>query len=178
MKICVSVSWNLAVVIGCRNRLDSVRQIWDFILENQKLKPIWENILIYKNAFNFTPKLISFMVSASTELGKANTENVPHSFIQDFIKANDNKAFPILIPHLRLDPFDVPLSQIAEENVSILIDYRHIPFTPGSNERTKETISVFTSKVYFPKRSRCICGVGFRCNGSESFPRTFVRSAP
>lgn len=58
-----------------------------------KLKPIWENILIYKNAFNFTPKLISFMVSASAELGKANTGNVPHSFIQDFIKTNDNEAF-------------------------------------------------------------------------------------
>lgn len=126
----------------CSDRLqespDSVRQIWDFILENQKLKPIWENILIYKNAFNFTPKLISFMVSASTELGKANTENVPHSFIQDFIKANDNKAFPILIPHLRLDPFDVPLSQIAEENVSILIDYRHIPFTPDQMKELKK----------------------------------------
>ena len=118
----------------CSDRLqespDSVRQIWDFLLENQKLKPTWENILIYKNAFDFTPKLISFMVSVSAELGKENTDNIPHSFIQDFIKANDNEAFPILIPHLRLDPFDVPLSQIAEENVSILIDYHHIPFTP------------------------------------------------
>lgn len=126
----------------CSDRLqespDSVRQIWDFILGNQKLKPIWENILIYKNAFNFTPKLISFMVSASAELGKANTGNVPHSFIQDFIKTNDNEAFPILIPHLRLDPFDVPLSQIAEENVSILIDYRHIPFTPDQMKELKK----------------------------------------
>lgn len=126
----------------CSDRLqespDSVRQIWDFILGNQKLKPIWENILIYKNAFNFTPKLISFMVSASAELGKANTDNVPHSFIQDFIKTSDNEAFPILIPHLRLDPFDVPLSQIAEENVSILIDYRHIPFTPNQMKELKK----------------------------------------
>lgn len=126
----------------CSDRLqessDSVRQIWDFLLENQKLKPTWENILIYKNAFNFTPKLISFMVSASAELGKANTDNVPHSFIQDFIKTSDNEAFPILIPHLRLDPFDVPLSQIAEENVSILIDYRHIPFTPDQMKELKK----------------------------------------
>lgn len=126
----------------CSDRLqespDSVRQIWDFILGNQKLKPTWENILIYKNAFNFTPKLISFMVSASAELGKANTDNVPHSFIQDFIKANDNEAFPILIPHLRLDPFDVPLSQIAEKNVSLLIDYRHIPFTPDQMKELKK----------------------------------------
>lgn len=67
-----------------------------------------------------------------------NMDNVPHSFIQDFIKANDNKAFPILIPHLRLDPFDVPLSQIAEENVSILIDYRHIPFTPDQMKELKK----------------------------------------
>lgn len=67
-----------------------------------------------------------------------NMDNVPHSFIQDFIKTSDNEAFPILIPHLRLDPFDVPLSQIAEENVSILIDYRHIPFTPNQMKELKK----------------------------------------
>ena len=51
---------------------------------------------------------------------------------------NYTTAFPILIPHLRLDPFDVPLSQIAEENVSILIDYRHIPFTPDQMKELKK----------------------------------------
>lgn len=39
---------------------------------------------------------------------------------------------------MRLDPFDVPLSQIAEENVSILIDYRHIPFTPDQMKELKK----------------------------------------
>ena len=56
-------------------------------------------------------------------------------FIDTFFNTT---KFPILIPHLRLDPFDVPLSQIAEENVSILIDYRHIPFTPDQMKELKK----------------------------------------
>ena len=56
----------------------------------------------------------------------------------DSVIPTDFSDFPILIPHLRLDPFDVPLSQIAEENVSILIDYRHIPFTPDQMKELKK----------------------------------------
>lgn len=57
-------------------------------MSNEKIEPIWENIMSYWEYFSFNEILIEYIIEHIEELKKENTSCCTDEFIQDFILAN------------------------------------------------------------------------------------------
>lgn len=123
----------------CKNQLlenkPAVHNLWNTLLVNNKLLPTWENINRYWLIFKFTQDLISYIENHTDNLVSANSNCINDDFVRGFIVAEiSDEAFEILLPHIRMNNFDISLGAVAESKVSIMINCKYFEFTVNRYE--------------------------------------------
>ena len=108
----------------------AVNSIWDTLLENDKIFVTWENIHRYWAAFEFTDSLRTYIEKHVDDLVESDSQCVDDDFIRKFIDAELTvAAFEVLLPHIRMENFDIALSSVTENKVSTMINCHYFEFT-------------------------------------------------
>ena len=128
----------------CKSLIDenksAVNNVWNTLLESNKVFPTWENANSYFSIFKFLPNLITYIEAHVDEFRIANSQCVEDDFIREFIKAEiDDKVFDCLLPQLRMDEFDIAMNTLTESKVSIMIGCRYFDFSIERFEEIKES---------------------------------------
>ena len=118
----------------------AVKEIWDALLENDKILPAWENVNRYWSVFKFTRSLLDFMESHIETLASADSQYISDDFIRGFISTEiADEAFKILLPCIRMNNFDITLDSVAESKISIMIGCKYFKFTAVRYEEIKNS---------------------------------------
>lgn len=128
----------------CKSQIDenksAVNNVWNMLLESNKVFPTWENANSYFSIFKFLPNLITYIEAHVDEFKIANSQCVENDFIREFVKAEiDDKVFDSLLPQLRMDEFDIALNTLTEGKVSTMIGCRYFDFSVERFEEIKES---------------------------------------
>lgn len=132
------------IVHCCKSLIDenksAVNNVWNTLLESNKVFPTWENANSYFSVFKLPPNLITYIESHVDEFKIANSQCVKDDFIREFVKAEiDDKVFDSLLPQLRMDKFDIALNTLTESKVSAMIGCRYFDFSVERFEEIKES---------------------------------------
>ena len=112
------------------DRKDAVRMLWRTLLKKEKIYLSWNNIYKYWEQFEFDEGLLEYIENHSGMLKGQSTESLDDDFIGDFIASEvDDRVLGELLPDLRMQNFDVPISTLSESRVIKLIPFNFIPFT-------------------------------------------------
>ena len=112
------------------NHKEDIKIIWNTLLSNEKIEPIWENIMSYWEYFSFNETLIEYIIEHIEELKKENTSCCTDEFIQDFILANfENYIYEKLLPILRMKEFNFDIEKLTENMLSLMINIKYFDFT-------------------------------------------------
>jgi len=118
----------------CKDLIDenksAVNNIWNMLLDSDKITAIWENVNSYFSVFQLTSNLIAYIESHVNEFKTANNQCVDDDFIREFVKAKiDDKVFDSLLPQLRMNEFDISLDTLSQNRVSTMIGCRYFEFS-------------------------------------------------
>lgn len=112
------------------DKRDAVQMLWSALLKEDKIYLSWKNIYEYWEQFKFDKVLLEYIENNSDKLKGQSTDFLDDDFIGDFIASEvDDRAFGELLPELRMQDFNVPLSSLSEHRVLKLIYLKFIPFT-------------------------------------------------
>ena len=99
------------------------------LIEN-KLHPSWENILLYWKNFKSTEELINYLEKNANSFSKPRLDEMDEEFIKMYlISKGDDEAYRLLTTKLRLTNFDIPINQIPENKLKILIENKFFPLS-------------------------------------------------
>ena len=108
-----------------------LRSIWDTLLKCNKVEPLWENIDRYWSHFGWASALCDYVSEHVDILENKSSECIyddalREEFIQSDIKPS---VFTKLLKHMHLANFDIPLVNIHEVNVKVMIERHYLGFT-------------------------------------------------
>lgn len=110
---------------------DSVKAIWDVILEENKVAASWNNVLVYWKYFGVTKNLVSFVGVNCAKLDKLDNEDDNLKFVIQFIKSDLVDASLLKKINLGLvftDAEDI-IKGVPKDKVKVLLEKGVIPFT-------------------------------------------------
>ena len=110
---------------------DSVKAIWDLILEENKVAASWNNVLVYWKYFGVTKNLVSFVGVNCAKLGKLDNEDDNLKFVIQFIKSDLVDASLLKKINFGLvftDAEDI-IKGVPKDKVKVLLEKGVIPFT-------------------------------------------------
>nr|WP_288348089.1 hypothetical protein [uncultured Anaerostipes sp.] len=109
---------------------EDIQVIWDALLRNCKVAPIWKNIMTYWKYFFISQELVDYMRSQISKLKLASTYCCTDEFIKDFISADlKSDMYEQLLPVLRMKDFDFELETLDRNILSVMIDIKYFDFT-------------------------------------------------
>lgn len=118
----------------------AVKGIWDALLKNNKILPTWENVNSYWSVFKFTQELLTYIESHSADLVSADCQCINDDFIREFIGVEvADGVFETLLPHIRMNNFDIALASATEIRVAIMIRCKYFEFTVAYYDEIKKT---------------------------------------
>ena len=121
------------------DRKDAVQMLWSTLLKREKMYLSWNNIYKYWEQFEFDEGLLEYIENHSGMLNGQSTDSLDDDFIGDFITSKvDDRVLGELLPDLRMQNFDVPISTLSESRVIKLIHFNFIPFTAQRYEEMQE----------------------------------------
>ncbi len=108
----------------------AVKGIWDTLLKNNKIFPTWKNVNNYWSVFEFTQELLNYIESHIADLVSADCKCISDNFIRGFIGTEvADGVFEILLPHIRMNNFDIALASLTKSRVAIMIGCKYFEFT-------------------------------------------------
>lgn len=117
----------------------TVNAIWDTMLMNEKTEPVWENIMSYWKHFSLSNVLCEYIGAHTSELTRANTDCCSDAFMKDFINAGyEDKVYKKLLPILKIDEFDIPIADLTESLLDLMVDINYFKFTAAQYEDINE----------------------------------------
>jgi hypothetical protein len=118
----------------------AVKSIWDTLLKNNKILPTWENVNSYWSVFKFTQELLNYIENHIADLVSADCQCINDDFIRGFIGAEvTDGVFETLLPHIRMNNFDIALASVTESRVAIMIGCKYFEFTVAYYDEIKKT---------------------------------------
>lgn len=106
-----------------------VKKLWDELLEKNKVKVKWENIKCYWDRYGLTAELIRYLEISSQKLEYLDNQCIGEEFTKAIITSSiDNAVLEKLLQKLELKAFDIPMNNITEKKIQILIRKKYIPF--------------------------------------------------
>lgn len=104
--------------------------IWNALLKHSRVEPTWENVDGYWYHFGLTAELTEFIaINVDILEGKSSTcldDALRQEIIQSDIKP---PIFTKLLKHLHLANFDIPIKNIHEVNVEVMIKSHYFNFS-------------------------------------------------
>lgn len=110
---------------------DSVKAIWDVILEENKVVASWNNVRVYWKHFGVTKNLVSFVDVNYAELDKLDNEDDNWNFVVQFIKSDlvDVSLLKKIKFALVITDIGDIINKIPEDKVEVLLEKDVISFT-------------------------------------------------
>lgn len=116
----------------------AVRSIWDTLLKNNKILSTWKNVNNYWSVFKFTQELVNYIESHTTDLVNSDCQCIGDDFIREFIGSEvANEVFETLLPHIRMNNFDISLTSVTGIKAAIMIDCKYFNFTVAYYDEIK-----------------------------------------
>mgnify|MGYP004535018979 CR=1 FL=1 len=104
--------------------------IWDELLTENNIEPNWNNIIQYWNIYSLTDTLKKYVSAQVDALKEVDTAVVSDAFIKEFINSKFGEEVQRkLIPVLKMDDFDMDVSEIDPLILQIMIDCRYFAFS-------------------------------------------------
>ncbi|WP_302148717.1 YobI family P-loop NTPase [Megasphaera elsdenii] len=110
---------------------DSVKAIWDVILEENKVVASWSNVRVYWKHFGVTKNLVSFVDVNYAKLDKLDNEDDNSNFVVQFIKSDlvDVSLLKKIKFALVITDMGDIINKIPEDKVEVLVEKNVISFT-------------------------------------------------
>lgn len=126
--------------LGSENA-EEVKILWDELLLKEKVRLSWNSIEQYWNRYGFKSELIQYIETNVERLEHLDSNSMSKGGIEGFIKSTVKEAvFEKLLPKLKLDNFSIPLEEISEQRVSVMIKQKYFAF---NDDRYTELKSVY-----------------------------------
>mgnify|MGYP002612598392 FL=1 len=116
------------------------KNIWDNLIEHDKVKATWENIYEYWLNFSFLSNILDFLQRHACELMHSDIDDLSEKFIVDFIY-NQGVGAELLdkvLPYICESAGGIDLQLIGEEKTNVLIRHRLIAFSIEKYDEIKE----------------------------------------
>ncbi|WP_313184965.1 YobI family P-loop NTPase [Lacrimispora sp.] len=121
-------------------KASAVKGIWDSLFKNNKILPTWKNVNSYWSVFKFTQEFLNYIESHTEDLVSADCQCISDDFIRGFIGAGvADRVFETLLPHIRMNNFDIVLASVTENIVAIMIGCKYFEFTVAYYDEIKKT---------------------------------------
>jgi hypothetical protein len=132
-----------------------VKEIWNAFLEEDKVIPCWENVLVYWKNYGFTSIMDSFLSKYMSQLCYGEEYILSEQFISDLIiREISSEAFETFILSYRLEMFDISLEMFDQEKISILIRHKYFEITPEYSEQMKNNFpELWTEFIILNKKT-------------------------
>ena len=117
-----------------------VHEIWNSMLINEKIKPTWENVAHFWGGFSFSEELCEYIASHVNDLAERSTCCCDDNFIKGFITDAEcnNDVYKKLLPYLKMSDFDLPLGDLSEDMINLMVDINYFEFTVARYEYISE----------------------------------------
>lgn len=119
-----------------------VRKIWNYILEQNRTNPSWDNYSKYRDEFGVTGKLIEFLDTHVDDFIMASDASIVNdNIIKEIIIENISlQSFVKFIQKFQIEEFTNELSEFDKDKMEAMIAERYFPF---SAERCAELRGVY-----------------------------------
>lgn len=122
------------------------KQIWDYILEKDKIMNTWETFVGYYMEYSITNELLEWTEKNITELIKYDRpDNLTDIIIKDLIIKNISyETFSLIISTYNVEYFDLDLAKFEYDRIEVLVNNRYVPY---SHEYLKSMYKVAPEQV-------------------------------
>lgn len=122
------------------------KQIWDYILEKDKIINAWETFVGYYMEYSITNELLEWTEKNITELIKCDRpDNLTDIIIKDLIIKNISyETFSLIISTYNIEYFDLDLAKFEYDRIEVLVNNRYVPY---SHEYLKSMYKVAPEQV-------------------------------
>jgi len=109
---------------------DAVLEIWDTLISNKKVSVTWENVYDYWREYGLTVAIMSFLTLNADKLLESDFNCLEYDFKLDIIKSDLEKSiFSKLLPCIQMEDFDIPLAEIDDEKLEVMIQQHYFEFS-------------------------------------------------
>lgn len=122
------------------------KQIWDYILEKDKIMNTWETFVGYYMEYSITNELLEWTEKNIAELIKYDRpDNLTDIIIKDLIIKNISyETFSLIISTYNVEYFDLDLAKFGYDRIEVLVNNRYVPY---SHEYLKSMYKVAPEQV-------------------------------
>lgn len=111
------------------NDEDTLILLWNQLLSEDKINPIWSNVNTYWNRFGLTSELLEYVERKAKCLIDSDSSGVEERFVREYLCSNGNDdSYRVLTAKLKLEEFDLKISKIPENRLKVLLDNRYFAF--------------------------------------------------
>ncbi len=117
--------------------------IWKTLLECDKIEVTWENVERYWSYFGLSDTLIKYIVEHVDILETKESKGIDDALRKELVQSDiELSVFTRLLKHMRVMDFDVPLENIYQANVEVMIEHQYLTLTA---ERYRELSECYPS---------------------------------
>lgn len=140
------------------------KDVWDYILANQRVEASWENYIEYRNHFGATDTLVQYADKNMSVLIDSYSEDGPtDSMVKELLVADISiESFRALVKAYRVKDFTNSFDEFSENKIGIMIDEHYFDFTPERYTALKQRAGGFNiefaianKEVFFERIDEC-----------------------
>ena len=136
---------------------NAIAPLWNQMILEDKLAPVWSNVITYWNRLGLTEELLRYVERNASHLVEDNSIEVDEGFVREYlISHGDNDSYRALTSRLNLREFDLPIAEIPEDRVAILIDTRYFAFSIDIYNQVRSAYPELALNVILQNQSECI----------------------
>jgi len=141
------------------------KDIWEYLLTDNRTELTWNNYLVYRNLFGLTSTLVEILdANIDTMLVSEGQEELTDEIIKElFIEDISDACFKKLISIYKVDKFTNQCSEFTREKLGILIHEHYFDFIPERYIELKE-ISIELSHEFIKENKTEFLSVIDSCN--------------
>ncbi len=115
---------------GLINNKTAIEPLWNQLLIENKLTPVWSNVNLYWTRFSLSEVLLHYVERNADILVDDSETDVNELFISEYLTSSgNNDAYKILTKRLKLHEFIIPITKIPKDRLAILIENHYFTYS-------------------------------------------------
>lgn len=136
---CVLESFDAICYDQIEEKQEAVRAVWNLLLSQNKIQLSWTNIFSYWEEFSLTSAVLEFVSNHADVLAEKDHNILDDSFKIAFILSDiDAKTFEKLIDCLRMDDYNIALTDISDDKLRIMIKDHFFAFSEETYQELED----------------------------------------
>ena len=119
---------------------ESIKGLWNRVLNCNKVKASWGNINTYYKTFGLTDSLLNFIDKNFKVLSEEDNYNIlSNDFKQDYVeKEKDLEVLSVLLPKIKSETFYLGLDSLSDDKLEVIIKSNFIEFNCDYYEKIED----------------------------------------